>query len=322
MIWSRTFTGGRWHPQLSEALDDSLRTAVFVDVGQGDCTILVDRESNEALLVDCRAASVRRVLRYLRDESVRVLDVLITHWDADHYSGAVRIAQNFRARSLYFNIDTVRSEDPGRESRRERALLTLLELPEAETALQAATEGVTGTIGSVQWSVLAPTQRELLQCFIARDRNHGSAVVHIQGAGSNALVGGDADGRVWERLRHEAKLPAATVLRCSHHGGSIEGVQGAISSRDLYEVVRPKVVIISAGTTNRYGHPAEATVREARAAGARVMCTQATPRCSAPAGTERPCAGDVTLHLDSGRVAPDEVTHGASMMALRPLCRD
>lgn len=49
----------------------------FIDVGQGDCTLVVDRATAEALVIDCVAGSARNVLRQLRRLQVETADVLM-----------------------------------------------------------------------------------------------------------------------------------------------------------------------------------------------------------------------------------------------------
>lgn len=293
-----------------------------MNVGQGDCTLIVDEDESSGLLVDCTASAVRRVLARIRDLGIRELDVLVTHWDSDHYCGAVRIARSLPARKVYFNIDTTVSEDPEKRNRRRLALEGVFELDGMGTALRPAEDAQFGQVGSVSWRLLAPTHTELVSAILTNDRNHASAVIVIEGAGATALVGGDADGRTLSRIVTSGTMPSpVNVLRCSHHGGALSGEPEAINEGELYRAVKPGAIVISTGTRNTYGHPHASWISEAKHAGIRVMCTQATPRCGAVPTTDRSCAGDILLHLDSGRVSPDREKHERAMRGLTPLCR-
>lgn len=293
----------------------------FVDVGQGDCTLVVDTSAAEALVIDCNAASARTVLRKLRQCQVETVDVLISHWDADHYPGAVQVAKNFPARTLYFNFDTVRSADDEKRRRRHTTMLGLEDQSLQQTELHPALRGYSGTVGTTTWRLLAPTHREILEALNHEDRNHGSAVVEIVGKGARLLVGGDADGRVWQRLLAEGELDAVDVLRCAHHGGALG--RGAPVVRDdvLLASIRPKALVVSTGTNNAHGHPRPQVIRAAVAVNSRVLCTQATPHC----GAERPgpysCAGSISVALESGVIAPSESEHQVRMIPLSPMCK-
>ena len=302
---------------------DDRRIVTFMDVGQGDCTLITDEDDSRGLLIDCTASAVRRVLARIRDLGVKELDVLITHWDSDHYCGAVRIARSFPARKVYFNIDTTTvAEDSAIKNRRRLALEGVAELDRMGTILKPADDAQLGQIGSVSWKLLAPTHAELLSAILANDRNHASAVIVVEGAGATALIGGDADGRTLSRIIASGTMPSSVkVLRCSHHGGALDGEPGAIDESRLYRAVKPDILVISTGTRNTYGHPHASWINEATNSGIRVMCTQATPRCGAVPVADHPCAGNIALHLDSGRVSPDVEKHERSMRSLIPLCR-
>jgi competence protein ComEC len=292
----------------------------FVDVGQGDCTLVVDVSTAEALVIDCKAGSARAVLWKLRRLQVETVDVLITHWDADHYPGAVQVAKNFPARNLYFNLDTVRYADAPLD-RRQTTLLGLEDRALEESKLHPALEGCSGTVGGYTWRLLAPTHREMLEAHNHDDRNHGSAVVEIAGEGTRVLVGGDADGRVWQRLLVDGALKAVDVLRCAHHGGGLGRGAPAVNDDALLASLRPRALVVSAGTNNIHGHPRPQLIRAAVAISSRVLCTQATPHCGAARSGPYPCAGNISIALDSGIINPNEAVHEARMVPLIPMCK-
>ena len=155
-------------------------------------------------------------------------------------------------------------------------------------------------------------------------RNAGSAVLHLQGAGLNVLVGGDAQDGIWRRLITSGRLPQADTFRCSHHGGSTGPNTGAALS-EVLATVRPREVIVSVGTNNQHGHPLAAVVGAARLSGARVMCTEATAQCHPALTGSVQCAGDIVLSTATAgtgyTISPDPLTHHKSIVRLnQPLC--
>jgi beta-lactamase superfamily II metal-dependent hydrolase len=80
----------------------------ILDVGQGDCTIFIDREQNIALIMDCPARMQAVVTKTLNDlGNPRVSGVIISHWDLDHYGGALGLVDSTQCEVIYYNRDTM-----------------------------------------------------------------------------------------------------------------------------------------------------------------------------------------------------------------------
>jgi beta-lactamase superfamily II metal-dependent hydrolase len=300
----------------------------FVDVGTGDCSVVVDRATAQGLIIDCPAGGVRKLSRQLSSDAELVgasFDVIVTHWDEDHYLGAIEIAGFVRARALYYNHDTLLSDVRSDRTRRLATLRQLLDAPLRDTELLPVIAGASHQMGHVVWLVLAPTQRELTQAVVTGDRNAASVVVQIDAYDERVLVGGDADGQTWRRLSYAGSLPRAGTLRTAHHGGMQRGNASGMDVAALLDHVQPSRVVISVGSRNRNGHPHPAVVDSAMGVGARVMCTQVTPRCNpSGVGAATPCAGDVTLKVAPGaatQVYPEPAIHHPRIAAWeQPMC--
>jgi hypothetical protein len=117
-------------------------------------------------------------------------------------------------------------------------------------------------------------------------------------------------------------LGEADLVRWPHHGADLHGDNdGAIASK-LLATARPRFVIISVGTRNRYGHPSTRVVETARQASV-VVCTGRTQQCSGLDGRDcavgrtdahstgnvvhEPCGGDIVARL-----------HDPSLEVVRP----
>jgi beta-lactamase superfamily II metal-dependent hydrolase len=257
-------------------VDDSIAEIWFVDVGQGDCTLIVDNESGRGLLIDCHTQNVGMVVDLVRANDISIDTAIVTHWDRDHYGGIARIAEVLPLRRVLYNHDTL-FPSPQARAGIKSTLKLFLGLERFGTQLSDAKEGASDDIGSLHWEFLAPSHREITQAIVAGNRNIASAVLLIEIGATSLLVGGDAVAETWRRLLSSGLLHA-DILRWPHHGADLhEDRTGEVRDRILTQV-NPSYVIVSAGTTNTYGHPSSEVI-EAASTKATVMCTQVTPAC-------------------------------------------
>lgn len=261
----------------------------------------------------------------LESYSARIDTMILTHWDLDHYGGVVRLLTQAGCERFLYNHDTLIAQ---RDEERSKILSTLRQIVDrafAHVELGPATCGVSGTVGNVGWTVLAPIHRHLTQAVVGGDRNLASGVLAIEAHGRRVIVGGDADSRVWKSLSARNLDLAADVLRYPHHGAMGPRGPQPISAADLLGLVQPQHTVFSVGTTNAYRHPLPSAVEAARGAGSRILCTQVTERCHARLVQDaQACAGDVTVYLDHGgiTVSPTLASHDATISNWdRPMCR-
>ncbi|MEV4007740.1 MBL fold metallo-hydrolase [Actinomadura sp. NPDC049753] len=253
-----------------------LAEAWFVDIGQGDCTLVVDNASSRGLLIDCHTKDVSTVIRFIQDNQISIDTAIVTHWDRDHYGGVARIAEALPLRRVLYNHDTL-FPTAGSAIGVRSTLKLFLGLERLGTRLSEAKEGAAEDIGSVTWKLLAPSHSEVTRAVVAGNRNTASAVVQVSVGAANILVGGDAVADTWRRLLSSG-LAHADIVRWSHHGADLAGDSDGQVRDHILAQTAPDTVIISTGSSNRYGHPSKAVV-EAASVKARVMCTQVTPAC-------------------------------------------
>ncbi len=235
---------------------DVLRVT-FIDVGQGDATLAV-LPGGRTLLIDAGGLpgstfgiGERVLVPALMALRVRHVDTLVlTHGDPDHIGGALAVLRRFRPRTVWEGVPV-----PPHEGL--RAVAALADAQRA--AWRTVQAGDIERSGGVDVRVLHPSPPDWER---QRVRNEDSIVLELRYGEVSVLLPGDI-GRDTERVLARTLSPGRTVvLRAPHHGSATS------SSHELLTAARPDAVIVSAGRSNRFGHPTPAVVGRYREAGA------------------------------------------------------
>jgi competence protein ComEC len=236
----------------------------FLDVGQGDATLLQDR--NASILVDTGPPDGPIVNR-LRHAGVRRLDVLVvTHAQADHDGGAAAVLREFPVGLLVDGRDGVREALGARMA---------AEALRRGVRMMVARAGQVLRVGRMVMRVLWPSP-EPAALKAGADPNQRAIVAEVDAEAVRTLLTADAESDVLGRI----DLGPVDVLKVSHHGSADEGLPG------LLERLRPRLAGIEVGRHNLYGHPAAATLRALRSARVPFVRTDRDGSVSVePAGT-------------------------------------
>lgn len=267
---------------------------MFLDVGQGDATLVIDHGSKNAVLIDCPAGQERVVEAALDQSGSRLDTVIITHWDIDHFGGVLSLVGRRSCRRIMYNHDTLIAH--GKNSTIMATLRRFLDDSLRHVQLAAAEAGFSDEIGCLKFELLAPSHAQLTQAVASSDRNLASGVVKICVASLRVLIGGDADGRVWRRLLDAGVDLEVDILKWPHHGGLGLSASNVDAPR-LVTATRPGTVIFSVGSANRYNHPMPDAIHAVTTAGAEAVCTEATPQCHSAAVRGTRCAGTVAVRV-------------------------
>jgi competence protein ComEC len=225
-------------------------TVSFLDVGQGDATLL-QHPDGTAVLFD-GGPPEGGVARLLRRAGVRRLSVLVmTHASRDHHGGLRDVVERIP-------VDLLLDGGDGTRDRSFRATV--------EAALRRGARRVEATAplqlraGALVIRVLAPRPRA--PGSAPEDPNERAVVATVSSGGFDLFLSADAESPSLAPLA----LPRVEAMKVPHHGSADPGLP------DVLARLRPRVAVIELGQ-NSYGHPAPSTLTALRGARVRTLRT-------------------------------------------------
>lgn len=225
---------------------------IFVDVGQGDATLIRQLSNMNSVLIDAGVANP--VLSILK-RSAELEGIFITHWDKDHIGGMPAVIswlsnQYPKAVNIYINLQN------GTTKIVKNLRRTLDEAYNNGTvSIKLACNDSKSPIDIIKgkFFILWPPYAKVITR--PDDRNFGSVILRFEVGKFSLLMGGDAKGDVWRRI-DQADLKAI-VLRYPHHGGKLYRKKNDWSADNLISNVEPDWIVVSVGKKQQFGHPSK-----------------------------------------------------------------
>lgn len=218
-----------------------------LDVGQGDGFIL--RNQGLVMSVDGGSTSDQRLgenvlVPYLESQGIGHIDLaLITHCDADHYSGIQYLLEEESKMTIgELLLPRVAMQDARYDALRDAAAAR-------DVRIRYFGQGDCIDLGEVEIRGYYPAGTERLEA--ANDHSIGML---LRASDFQMLFTGDMDedcerqmlAALWE---DNAGYPKIDVLKAGHHGSHTS------TSEALLTALRPDYAILSYGVGNDYGHP-------------------------------------------------------------------
>lgn len=219
---------------------DSPFSITFLDVGQGDCALMVC--DGKTMLVDAGENGYEgRIMKYLDSLGIKKLDYAVaTHPHSDHIGGMAEIIENYTPETLI--MPYLRDEM----------------IPDSFTysdMMKAADKNgcevftpVFGDIidfGSARIAVIGPTDD------YTDNLNDMSLVLMVYYGETSYLLAGDMEKSEETDILNSPAVLDCDLLKVAHHGSSDS------SCEEFIKAASPEYCVISVGSGNKYCHPHE-----------------------------------------------------------------
>jgi competence protein ComEC len=227
---------------------------IACDVGQGDAILISTNQTQ--VLVD--GGPNNRVISCLSrhmpfwDRNIEV--VVLTHADADHSTGLVEVLRDYSVNYFVYN-------GQGKDTNVYKALIDVVRASEVKEVVVQKNDRL--VYGELYFDILHPAQIPPE----GDKANDYSIVMKLTYGEFDALLTGDIEDAVSDYITESFNLSGTEYLKVPHHG-SKNGL-----SQKLFEEARPQLSVISAGASNRFGHPHEEVLAILRNSDTRVLGT-------------------------------------------------
>ncbi len=211
----------------------------FIDVGQADCTLLIDQA--QTMLIDAgNNADGRLVVEYLKAMDIKHIDYLVgTHPHEDHIGGLDDVIKAFSIGSIIM---------PAKTHTTASFEHVLDAIQEKNLKITIPNVGDVYTIGLSKLTVLAPVRTDYFSI------NNHSIVLMLERSNKRILFTADAESiSEWHMIGDGADL-ATDVLKVAHHGSDTS------TNSTFIQAASPSLSIIHVGKNNPYGHPSASVI--------------------------------------------------------------
>jgi len=224
----------------SENSVDNKVSVHFIDVGQGDST-LISFNNEENILIDGGDTSTQDALvQYLKDIGIKKFKyVVATHPHSDHIGGLDDVMNNF-------DVENIILPDVSHSTTAFERLLLAIEKNEVNVMIPELEDKF--SVGDINFTVLNPIKENY------DNLNNYSVVLKMDYKDLSFMFAGDAESPVENDILKQGFDIDVDVYKVSHHGSSTS------SSAKFVEAMSPAIGVISSGKNNDYGHPHRETV--------------------------------------------------------------
>jgi len=220
-------------------------TVRFLDIGQGDATLIQDGAGAAALFDG--GPPEARAYRQLRAAGVHRLDLMVaTHQSRDHQGGLHEVIDHIPTSLLLENSDGTTDRD-FRRLIGEADARGIRHLP--------ARAGQVLQVGRLRIEILSPAPLPP-DAPAPEDPNPRGVAAIVRAGDFDLWLSADAESDAILPL----PLRPVEAMKVSHHGSADPGLP------EVLERLRPQVAAIEVGAENSYGHPTPETLAALRAA--------------------------------------------------------
>lgn len=209
----------------------------FVDVGQGDCTVV--QCSGKTMIIDAgEEGSEKAIASSLRKLNIDFFDYAVgTHDHSDHVGSLDNIIEEYAVGKVLLSPYQSSGGSYGFAAVKKAAQTKNIPVEEAKA-------GYEFHLGEAKLTVLSPKEK-------SEEVNDTSLVIKAQYKDISFIFMADAEKESENIIIESGAEINADVIKVGHHGSNTS------SSYHFLRDVMPKYAVISLGEGNSYGHPHE-----------------------------------------------------------------
>ncbi|WP_427339514.1 DNA internalization-related competence protein ComEC/Rec2 [Caloranaerobacter sp. DY30410] len=222
----------------------------FLDVGQGDCS-LINVNNEKFFLIDTGGSLAGEfdigeniLYPYLVKKGIFALDgVFISHFHEDHCEALSKLIERLKIRNIFISYKNVKND---------LYLDIIKKAAEKDIPIKILTRGDKIKITkNVSFEVLYPNKDINKSKY--ENENNLSMVLLLDAYGKKVLFTGDIESEV-EKIVSSQNNIDIDILKVPHHGSNTS------STEEFLKSVKPEYGIISVGI-NYFGHPSEEVLK-------------------------------------------------------------
>lgn len=223
----------------------------FIDVGQGDSTLIVTPK-NKKILIDGGGSPNENydigkniVVPYLLDRGIISIDyMMISHFDNDHCGGLKYVIKTIKVKNILISKQSKNSDEYTEIIQLAKDKnINIIEVKQGDTIIIEK---------DVQLKILYPTSQLEFE-----DLNNNSIVAKLIYTNFSMLFTGDMGIEAENKLikKYSSVMLKSTVLKVGHHGSKTS------SGGDFIKIVNPQIALIGVGKDNTFGHPSKEIIQ-------------------------------------------------------------
>lgn len=218
----------------------------FIDVGQGDCTVIKTDNSKTVLIDSGEDVYSEKVISYLERLNVSKIDFcIITHPHADHVGAMSEILNRFGAET--FIMPSIDNDIAPKEEYYSDLLSTVNKTCDNVLSIK---DFSSFSIGDISLEIFPPLSK-------SKELNNMSLVIKASYKDASFVITGDCTTKEENQIIEsfgEEKLKC-NVLKVGHHGSEYA------TGENWLNALKPDICVISVGKNNNFGHPSEKLIK-------------------------------------------------------------
>jgi len=234
----------------------------FIDVGQGDSTLIITPNDKKILIDGGGSATYdigkNTLIPYLLDRKIKMLDyVIISHFDQDHVGGILSVLKELEVKMVIIG-------EQGEECEQYQVFRDIVK--QRKISVVVVKKGdIIKVEKDIKIRILFPDNDLITENIL----NNNSLVFRLEYKGFDMLFTGDIEAVAEKKILTEVNnnLLEADILKIAHHGSKSSSID------KFLKTVGSKIALIGVGENNKFGHPNEDVLEKLKKYGTKVYRT-------------------------------------------------